>query len=42
MMAIEVFHNKEISGEGKGGEGNGIGYAIRRKRANRGSINIRK
>ena len=37
MMAIEVPQNEEIS---KGGKG--VDSAIRQKRANRGSINIKK
>ena len=41
-MAFEVPQNEEISGGGKGGERKGIGSAIRRRRANRGSINIKE
>ena len=41
-MAIEVFQNKEISGVVKDGGRKGIGSAIRRRRANRWSINIKK
>ena len=41
-MAIEVPQNKEISGEGKVGGRKGIRSAIRRRRVNRGSINIKK
>ena len=40
-MAIEVSHNNEIFGGGKNGGRKGIGSAIRRKRASRGSINIK-
>ena len=36
-MAVEVPQNKEISGERKG-----VGSAIRRKRANRKGIDIKK
>ena len=35
-MAIEVPQNKEISGGGKNGGREGIGFAIRRRGANRG------
>ena len=41
-MAIEVSQNKEISGEGKNGRRKEIGFAILWRRANRGSINIKK
>ena len=41
-MAIEVPQNEEISRGGKNGVKKGIGSAIRRRRANRGSINIKK
>ena len=41
-MAIEVSQNKGISGGGKNGERKAIGSAILRRRANRGSINIKK
>ena len=41
-MAIEVSQNKEISGEGKNGGRKEIGFAILWRRANRGSINIKK
>ena len=36
-MAIEVLQNDKISGGRKG-----VGSAIRRRKANRGSINIKK
>ena len=39
MMTIEVPQNKKIFGRGKEEGKKGIGFAIRRKRANRGSIN---
>ena len=41
-MAIEVLQNEEISGGGKNGGRKGVGSAICRKRANRGSVNIKK
>ena len=41
-MAIEVAKNEEISGGGKGGGRKGVGSAIRRRRANRRSINIKE
>ena len=41
-MAIEIPQNKDIFGEGKDGGRKGIGFAIRRRRANRGSVNIKK
>ena len=37
-MAVEVLQNAEISGGGR----KGVGSAIRRRRANRGSINMKK
>ena len=42
MMAVEVPHNKEIFGGGKNGERKEVGSAIRRRRANRETINIEK
>ena len=42
VMAIEFPQNEEISGEGKNRERKGVGSAIRRRRANRGSVNIEK
>ena len=41
-MAVEVPHNKEISGGGKNGARKGVGSAIRRRRENEGSVNIKK
>ena len=41
-MVIEVPQNEEIFGGGKNGERKEIGSAIRRRRANKGSINIKK
>ena len=41
-MAIEVPQNEEISGGGKDGGRKEVGSAIRRRKANRGSINIKK
>ena len=41
-MAIEVPQNEEISGVGKNGGRKGFGSAIRRRRANRESINIKE
>ena len=40
VMAIKVPQNKEISEGGKDVEKKGVGSAILRRRANRGSINI--
>ena len=40
-MVIDVPQNEEISG-GKNGRKRGIGFAIRRRGGNRGSINIKK
>ena len=42
VMAIEVSKNKEICGGGNNGGRKEIGFAILRRRANRGSINIKK
>ena len=42
MMAIENSQNKEIFGGEKNGGRKEIGSAILRRRANRGSINIKK
>ena len=42
VMAVEVTQNEAIFGEEKNGGTKGVGFAIRRKRANRGSINIKK
>ena len=41
-MAIEVPQNKEISGGGKDDRRKGVGFLIRRRGANRGSINFKK
>ena len=41
-MAVKVPQNEEISGEGKNGEGKEVSSAIRLKRANRVSINIKE
>ena len=41
-MAIEVPQKEEISGGRKNGERKGVSSAIRRRRANRGSVNIKK
>ena len=42
MMAIEVPQNKEISGGGKNGGRKGVGSVIRRGRANRVGVHIKK
>ena len=41
-MAIEAPQNEEISGGGKNGGRKGVSSAIRRGRANRGGIHIKK
>ena len=41
MIAIEVSQNEEISGGGTDEGKKGIGSAIRRSRANRGSYTLR-
>ena len=41
-MANDVPQNEEIFGGGKNGRKKGIGFAIRRRGGNRGSINIKK
>ena len=41
-MEIEVPQNKEISGGEKSGGEKGVGSAIRRRRANRGSVEIKE
>ena len=41
-MAIEVLQNEEISGGGKDGEKKEVGSAIRRRRANGGSIKVKE
>ena len=42
MMAIEVTQNEEISGGGKNGGRKGVGSAIPRRRANKGSVHTKK
>ena len=41
-MAIEVPQNEEISGGGKNGGRKAVSSAIRRGRANRGGVHIKK
>ena len=41
-MVVEVPQNEEISGEGNNGGRERVDSAIRRRRANRGSINIKE
>ena len=41
-MAIEVPQNEEISGGKKNERRKGVGSAIRRRRENKGSINIKE
>ena len=41
-MAVEVFQNEEISGGGKDGGIKSVGSAIRRRRADKESINIKE
>ena len=41
-MAIEVAQNEEISGGGKNGGRKRVGSAIRWRRANEGSVHIKK
>ena len=41
-MAIEVPQNEEISGGGDNEGRKGVGSIIRRRRANRGSVHIKK
>ena len=41
-MVFEVPQNEEISGRRKNGGRKGVGFAIRRRRANDGSINTKK
>ena len=42
-MAVETLQNKKISLGGKNGGEKGVGFAIRRRRANRGrSINVKE
>ena len=42
VMAIEVPQNEEVSGGGKNGGRKRVNSAIRRKRANKESINIKE
>ena len=42
VMAVEVPQDEEVSARRKNGERKEVGSAIRRKRANRGSINNKK
>ena len=42
VMAIEVPQKKEISGGGKDGGKKGVNFAIRRRRANMESLNIKE
>ena len=41
-MAIEVPRNEEISGGGKNGGRKEVNFSIRQRRANRGSVDIKK
>ena len=41
MVVVEVAQNEEISAGEENGGGNEVGSAIRRRRVNGGSINIR-
>ena len=41
-MAIEVPQNEEISGGGKNGGRKEVGSAIRRRRANREGVHVKK
>ena len=41
-MAVETSHNKESFEEGKNGRREGVGSAIRQRRAKSGSITIEK
>ena len=42
VIAVEFHQNKEISGGGKNGKGKELNFAIRPRRANKGSINIKE
>ena len=42
VMAVKVPQNEEICEGGKDGESKGVGSALSRRRANRGSLNIKK
>ena len=41
-MAVVVLQDEEICGGVKNGGRKGVGFAIRRRRANRASVNINK
>ena len=41
-MAVEIPQNEKISGGRKNGGRKEVGSVIRRRRANRGSVNIKK
>ena len=41
-MTVEVSQNEEISVSGKNGVGKRVGSAIRRRKANKGNINVKK
>ena len=41
-MAVEIIQNEDISKGGKNGGEEGVGFAIRRRRANMGRINLKK
>ena len=41
-MAVELFHNEEISGGGKNKGGEGVGSAMCRRVANRWSVNVKE
>ena len=42
MTAVEIPQNEEISEEGKNGGRKGVGSAIRRRRASREGVHIKK
>ena len=41
-MTMEIPQNEEISGGGKNGGRKGVDSAIRRRRANRGGLHLKK
>ena len=41
-MSVEVPQNEEISGGGKNGGRKGVGSAVRQRRADRWSVNIKE
>ena len=41
-MAVEVFQNEDVSKGGKNGGGKRVSFAIRQRRENKGSINIKE